>query len=227
MKIEGLIDAVFIQRENRFAATVLLCGRRVYCHVPNSGRLGELLTAGVPVRVKPARPGGRTECRLELVWHAGAWVAVDAHLANDVAHEAVLAGIVPGLGRIEKLKREVTKGASRFDMACAVDGRPCFIEVKCCTLCVGGVGLFPDAPTARGARHLRELGELSQGGALCYVLFVLQNPAAQSISPNHATDPEFAGALAQAHASGVRVYALTCKTGPSVVTAIRAVELSR
>lgn len=223
MRIEGLIDATFIKRENRFAATVELNGRRVYCHVPNSGRLGELLVAGAPARVTPVRPGGRTQCRLVMVWHEGAWVAVDAHLANKVAQEAVMDGVVPGLERVENLKREVFCGDSRFDMASTVGGRSCFIEVKCCTLCVGGIGLFPDAPTQRGVKHLRGLAALSQGGAICYVLFVLQNPAGRSIVPNRAADPAFAEALVAAQAAGVRVYALICETDRNSVRAVAAV----
>lgn len=227
MKLEGLVDAVFLKRENRFAATVLMGGGAVACHVPNSGRLAELLTEGAPARVLSFSGLGRTVCGLVMVKNLGQWVIIDAHRANAVAAEAVEAGLVPGLERAENLRREVACGHSRFDMACTVGGKPTYIEVKCSTLHRDGVGIFPDAPTERGRRHLSELAELSRGGIGCHALFMLQHPASSSFSPNHETDPAFTDALSAAIASGVHVHALVCRTGPDFIQVIKSIEINQ
>jgi sugar fermentation stimulation protein A len=224
--IQGLTDAVFIKRENRFVAKVILDGREVACHVPNSGRLAELLVEGAPLRVIPSRAGGRTCCGLVMVKNLGHWVVIDAQRANAVAQEAVVAGLVPGLEEVEGLKREVVCGLSRFDMACTAAGRLHYIEVKCSTLVNYGVGLFPDAPTERGWKHLRELTALTQEGIGCHVLFMMQHPAAQSFAPNRATDPMFASLLGEAIAAGVQVNALLCQTDMNEIKAVQAMEVN-
>lgn len=225
MIIQNLVDAVFLRRENRFAAKVLLDGQVMACHVPNSGRLRELLVEGAPARVVPFRAGGRTACGLVMVQNLGHWVVIDAHRANAVAHEAILNGIVPGLENPESLRREVVCGNSRFDMACTVDGALQYVEVKCSTLQQDGVGMFPDAPTERGWKHLRELTELNHSGIACHVLFVMQHPAAQAFRPHWETDPTFARLLSEAISAGVHVNALACRTDENSVQAVRAVAV--
>ncbi len=227
MEIPNLTDAVFLRRENRFAAKVLLNGRIVACHVPNSGRLRELLVADAPVRVIPYRGGGKTACGLVMVKNLGHWVVIDAHRANAVAQEAILNGIVPGLESVEAIRREVTCGSSRFDLACMVNGVLQYVEVKCSTLQKDGVGMFPDAPTERGWKHLRELTELSLGGTCCHVLFVMQHPASQSFRPHWETDPVFARLLGDAIDAGVRVHALVCQVDECSVRAVGAVAVSK
>ena len=218
--IPGLVDAVFLRRENRFAAKVLLNGQVLPCHVPNSGRLKELLVEGSPARVLPFKGGGRTACGLVMVKNMEHWVVIDAHRANTVAQEAVLAGVVPGLVGVSDLRREVVWGNSRFDMSCTVAGQLHYIEVKCSTLQQDGIGMFPDAPTERGHKHLRELISLSREGTACHVLFVLQHPASQSFRPHWETDPLFADLLGEAVASGVDVQALTCRVDENSVFAV-------
>jgi sugar fermentation stimulation protein A len=225
LQIDNLQDAIFIKRQNRFAATVLKDGEIKACHVPNSGRLAELLVEGASIRVIPFKGDGRTACGLVMVKNLDHWVVIDAHRANTVAMEAVLAGLVPGLEHAEGLRREVVCGNSRFDMACMVDGKQCYIEVKCSTLCVDGEGRFPDAPTERGCKHLRELTALSGEGVVCHVLFVLQNPASLAFAPNRATDPLFADLLAEAIAAGVQVHALVCQTDENSVQVVRSIEV--
>ncbi len=225
MDIPNLVDAVFLRRENRFAAKVLLDGQITACHVPNSGRLRELLVEGAPVRVTRFRGSGKTACGLVMVQNLGHWVVIDAHRANAVAHEAVLAGLVPGLENPESIRREVTCGNSRFDMACTVSGMLHYVEVKCSTLQENGVGMFPDAPTERGWKHLKELTKLSLCGTDCHVLFVMQHPAAQSFRPHWETDPVFARLLGEAIDGGVRVHALVCDVNAYAVAAVSAIPI--
>ncbi len=222
MRLDGLREGVFLCRENRFLAMVELDGVPTPCHVPNSGRLRELLVPGVPARVRPLRPGLRTQARLVMVQHQGHWVAVDAQLTNAVAREAVEGGVIPTLADIKGLRSEVVHGDSRFDMAGVVEERPCYIEVKCSTLVREGIALFPDAPTERGGKHLQELTTLVREGAVCCVLFLLQHPAAHSFAPNRGTDPQFATLLGEAIAAGVQVWAVRCQSGPDHLVAVSA-----
>ncbi len=226
MLIDGLQDAVFLRRDNRFAARVLWNGREALCHVPNSGRLAELLMPGVAVRVRPAPEGRRTACSLLMVHNLGCWVVINAHLAEVVAWDAICEGLVPGLADVRALRREVAHGDSRFDMSCTVDGQTQYIEVKCATLQRNGVAMFPDAPTERGRKHLRGLAALAGQGVGCHVLFVLQHPAAQSFAPNTATDPEFARLLGEAIAAGVRVQGLICRVDEDHIEATEAFPIT-
>ncbi len=88
------------------------------------------------------------------------------------------------------------------------------IEVKGCTLEREGIGAFPDAPTERGAKHLRELAAAAQAGYTCAVAFVIQMEGVAEVRPNTATDPAFAEAWAAAEAAGVRFLHLTCAVAP-------------
>ena len=119
-----------------------------------------------------------------------------------------------GLGEISHLRREVTHGASRFDFAFQKDGKPCFLEVKGVTLETDGICAFPDAPTIRGARHVRELGKMAKEGFGAYLLFVIQMSDVRFLQPNKATDPDFALALLEAKAAGVEILAMDCAVTP-------------
>ena len=111
---------------------------------------------------------------------------------------------------MENIKAETTHGDSRFDFSFTMDGKPCFLEVKGVTLENDGVCAFPDAPTERGAKHLRGLTQAAKEGYGAYVLFVIQMEDVQYIHPNDATDPNFGTALRDAAAKGVRVLAMDC-----------------
>ncbi len=210
----ALEDAVFFERLNRFSARVLWRGQEALAHVPNSGRLRELLVPGAHVRVRPGG-GSKTACRLMMVEHDGEWALIDAHLTNDMLEFAVRAGwLMPDPFDI---RREVQYAGSRLDLGCRNDAGFHLVEAKCVTLIQDGLALFPDAPTARGARHLRELMSAQQAGLNGHVAFFVQQPGARSFAANRPMDPDFADALEQAAAAGVQVYAIQCRIAPDGV----------
>jgi sugar fermentation stimulation protein A len=133
---------------------------------------------------------------------------MDSQAPNAAAKEWLLAG---GLGEIENLKAESRHGDSRFDFSFTKDGQPCFLEVKGVTLENDGVCAFPDAPTVRGAKHLRELAKLSGEGYGAYVLFVIQMEGVKYLHPNDLTDKPFGQALREAKNAGVEILAYDCK----------------
>ncbi len=207
-----LLPASFLRRDNRFRATVLLDGREVAAHVPNSGRLGELFVPGARCYVTPNQNPGKTSHVLRLVEYAGTLVSVDARLPGPLFVDALercrLGDLFLGY---TDLRREVVRGDSRLDfLLTGSDGGRLWVETKSVTLVEEGVALFPDAPTARGARHLRELTAAVQTGDRAAVVFVVQRPDATAFATHFAADPTFGATLLQASAAGVRVSAFRC-----------------
>lgn len=215
MQYPGVKPAVFLHRLNRFVARVLLDGAEETVHVRNTGRLRELLVPGAPVLLAPAAAAGRkTAYTLVAVYKGERLVNIDSLAPNQLAAAALAAGRLPEIGPVDAVRREVNYGGSRFDIGFTVGGRQGFVEVKGVTLERDGVAMFPDAPTARGARHLHELAAAVGAGCLGHVLFVIQLQGVHSFCPNAATDPAFAAALRTAAGAGVGVLAYDCRVGP-------------
>ena len=208
MKYGNMVPGVFLARPNRFVAHVQIGGESQICHVKNTGRCRELLPAGAEVWCQEStNPNRKTKYDLITVRKGSRLINMDSQAPNAAVKEWLLSG---GLGPIENLKAEAVHGDSRFDFSFTKDGKTCFLEVKGVTLEHDGICAFPDAPTERGAKHLRGLTKLAQEGCGAYVLFVIQMANVRWIHPNDATDPEFGKALREAAANGVQVLAMDC-----------------
>lgn len=214
-----LVEGVFIQRLNRFVALVEIGGIQERVHVPNSGRMKELLVMGSQVWLAPAAGKKRlTAYTLLLVKYDNLLVSVDSHLANQLLFTWLTEGLLPELAGYQSFKREVNYGASRLDFFLACEREGCFVEVKSVTLVEEGEACFPDAPTERGSRHLAELTRAASEGLRAVVVFVVQREDAESFRPNDQMDPRFGQALRQAVKAGVEAYAYTCWVGLSGVS---------
>ncbi len=216
MKYGFVADAVFLQRPNRFIAQVLLNGQEETVHVKNTGRCKELLVPGARVYLEQGQnPARKTKWDLIAVQKGNRLINMDSQLPNRVAEEWLTQG---GLGHFSQLLREQAWGASRLDF-CLKDGnRIKYVEVKGVTLENEGRVYFPDAPTARGVKHIEELTRIRQEGMEAAVLFVVQMKGVSSFSLNDVTDPAFGKALRQAAAAGVEVGAIDCRVRPDEVT---------
>ena len=209
MRYGKMVEGKFLARPNRFIAHIEIDGKVEVCHVKNTGRCRELLPPGAKVWCQDAAsPGRKTRYDLITVQKGHRLINMDSQAPNAAAREWLLAG---GLGTIENLKPESRHGASRFDFSFVKDGRLCFLEVKGVTLETDGVCAFPDAPTARGARHLRELAKLAEEGFGAYVLFVIQMEGVRYLHPNDLTDKPFGEALRAARKAGVEILAYDCE----------------
>lgn len=225
MRYSNTHQGVFIERLNRFVARVVIDGKEERVHVKNTGRCAELLVPGNTVYLEksdaPARKTAydlvavekRTDDGLRLV-------SVDSMAPNRAAQEWLAAG---GLGRLEKLRAEVTIGDSRFDFCAEQEGRRVVVEVKGCTLEENGVARFPDAPTERGVKHVRGLIELAKQGCRCAALIVIQMKGVRVFQPNWQTHPAFGQALLDAQAAGVEIVAMDCEVAPGEVRIDRPV----
>ena len=208
LKYENMVPGRFLRRPNRFIAHVEIGGAEEIVHVKNTGRCRELLQPGAEVfcRYDP-NPARKTKYDLITVRKGERLINMDSQAPNAAVKEWLLSG---GLGEIETLKAESFHGDSRFDFSFVKDGKECFLEVKGVTLENDGVCAFPDAPTERGAKHLRGLTALAEESFGAYVLFVIQMADVKYLHPNDATDPAFGAALRAAAAAGVTVLAFDC-----------------
>lgn len=223
MKYNNIVPGVFLSRPNRFIAHIKIDGKEEICHVKNTGRCRELLPAGAKVWCeKSHNPARKTGYDLITVQKGHRLINMDSQAPNAAAKEWLDNG---GLGQIESLKPESRHGDSRFDFSFIKDGKACFLEVKGVTLENDGVCAFPDAPTTRGAKHLRELTALAKAGFGAYVLFVIQMADVKYLHPNDTTDPDFGKALREAATAGVKVLAMDCTVTPDSMVLRAPVEV--
>lgn len=208
MRYGKMVPGIFLARPNRFVAHVEIDGAVQVVHVKNTGRCRELLPVGAKVWcLESDNPNRKTKYDLITVQKGERLINMDSQAPNVAAGEWLRAG---GLGSVENIKAEAYEGDSRFDFSFTKDGRKCFLEVKGVTLENDGVCAFPDAPTERGAKHLRGLTKLAQEGFGAYVLFVIQMSDVKYLHPNDATDPVFSAALREAAKCGVQILAMDC-----------------
>lgn len=226
LRVPNVDKARFIRRLNRFVAEVEMGGLRVMAHVPSSGRMTELLVTGAEVYVsRSLDPRRKTGCSLLMVRYGNTLVSIDSLMPNRLIYKALKAGSLPWFSSFTSIKGEVFFKESRFDFLLGGGEEKCFIEVKSVTLAEGKVARFPDAPTVRGARHLRELIGAVGEGYRAAVVFVAQRDDVASFTPNDPRDPAFGRALRDAAGSGVEVYALACKVSVSHIKLDRIIKV--
>ena len=202
----------FLDRPNRFVAHVELDGRTEICHVKNTGRCRELLLPGAAVWLEQsANPARKTGWDLVAVEKGERLINMDAQAPNRVFGEWA----EHFLPEPAVVRPEFTWEDSRFDFRLETPAGPCFVEVKGVTLEENGRARFPDAPTERGVKHLRELQAAVEAGLSAALFFVVQMSGMKSVAPNDSTHPAFGQALREAAAAGVQVLAYDCAVTPS------------
>jgi sugar fermentation stimulation protein A len=218
LKIEGeMVKARFLSRSSRFSVLAELADRGggegdLECHLPNPGRLKELLVPGAELLLRPAKNPDRRKTKFDVfaVVADGCGVVVDSRIPNQLMREAFSSGEAPHFSGYRLVRSEPARGNGRLDFLLRGDGL-CLVEVKSCTLVKTGVALFPDAPTERGRRHLMELAGAVEEGYRASVVFVVQREDAIVFMPNDETDPAFGDALREAAGRGVEPIALTAR----------------
>ena len=209
MKYGKIVEGKFIDRPNRFIAHVEIAGKAETVHVKNTGRCRELLLPGAAVRLEQSdNPARKTLYDLVAVYKDRiGWINIDSQAPNKVVKEWLEAQ------DYDVVRPEYTYGNSRIDFYLEKGEHKILMEVKGCTLEINGIGYFPDAPTERGVKHLRELAAARQEGYECVVAFVIQMEGVTEVRPYVEMQPEFGTALAEAEAAGVKVLFLPCRVG--------------
>ena len=212
MKYGKTCQAIFVDRPNRFIAHVIIKDnaadeKLVTVHVKNTGRCKELLIAGVPVILeKSDKPDRKTQYDLIAVYKEGfGWINIDSQAPNKLVHDWLLGQ------DYDYIKPEFTYGQSRIDFYMEKADEKFLLEVKGCTLERDGIGYFPDAPTSRGSKHLKELTAAVRKGIRCQIAFVIQMEGVTEVRANASMDKEFADNLKEAVDAGVEVLYLTCR----------------
>ena len=187
----------------------------------------ELFVAGARVLLRPAPANSdrRTAYDLLLIEYQGRWVGVDSRMPPHLVVDAWRSGLLGAFLAYESVRREVRYGESRLDLL--FDGPPglLYVEAKSVNLVEDATAWFADAPTTRGARHLRELQAAVREGHRAAVVFVVQRDDVQRLMPYEEADPAFAEALRLAIANGVEAYAIVCAVGPTGATPVGLVPV--
>ena len=213
MQYKQIIKGKFHSRPNRFIANIYVDGKLETVHVKNTGRCRELLLPDADVILEVSdNPNRKTAYDLIAVYKEKiGLVNMDSQAPNKVVAEWL------SKQGFDYVKPEYTYGKSRFDFYMDKGDEKFLMEVKGCTLEIDGTGYFPDAPTERGVKHLRELAEAAGKGYRCYVAFVIQMEGVTEVLPYIVTHPEFGVALQEARDAGVEVLYLQCKVEPDTL----------
>ncbi|MBR3295145.1 MAG: DNA/RNA nuclease SfsA [Clostridia bacterium] len=218
MRYKNVVKAVFRDRPNRFIANVELDGRNETVHIKNTGRCRELLIPGCSV-ILAGSDNRKRKTRYDLVSvykpSTGVLFNIDSQAPNRIVKE-----YLENECSFDLIKPEHTYGGSRIDFYMEKGQQKYLMEVKGCTLEIDGKGYFPDAPTERGARHIRELIRAKREGYNAIICFVIQMAGVTEVEANRATDPSFADALSEAKKEGVEILLLKTEVKEDSVTYI-------
>lgn len=224
MRYGTVIPGRFVDRPNRFVAHVETAEGLQTVHVKNTGRCRELLVPGAVVYLeRGTNPARRTAFDLIAVEKGERLINMDAQAPNRVFGEWVRGGgFLPG---ITAVRPEFSYGESRLDFCLETAEGLHLVEVKGVTLEEEGAARFPDAPTERGVKHIRELQRAAEAGLGATLFFVVQMENILSVAPNDETHPAFGAALREAAARGVRVCAWDCAVTPESIAIRRPVPV--
>ena len=222
MRYDNIVRGRFLSRPNRFIALVDIDGAETVCHVKNTGRCRELLVPGAEVYLVPGTaPGRKTPYDLVAVDKSGVLINMDAQAPNRVFAEFARTFDPQALS----VRPEFRFGDSRLDFCLERPDGLHLVEVKGVTLESGGHARFPDAPTERGVKHIRELRRAVEQGHRATAFFVVQMAQVTDFAPNDDTHPAFGAALRQAAAAGVQVVAYACRVTPDTMSIDRPVPV--
>lgn len=224
LKYDNVIGAKFISRPNRFVAVAKINGENELIHVKNTGRCRELLVSNADIFAEKASSSQRkTKYDLISVIKNGRLINIDSSAPNKIVREWLENG---GLIKNPSLiKAEKTYKSSRFDFYIEKGERKIFAEVKGVTLEENGVVMFPDAPTARGVKHLRELQSCIKDGFEAYIIFVVQMKGVSYFTPNRKTHAEFADELTKCKNEGVNIVCFDCNVSQNSIEAADFVKV--
>lgn len=217
----GLTPATLIRRYKRFMVDVRLdSGEFITAHCPNSGSMLSCLETGRKVFLSVSdNPGRKYPHTLEIIEMPSSLVVVNTLMANRIVKKTIASGIIPELSGYSSIRPEVPYGTnSRIDFLLGGREKPCFVEVKSCTLVRDGIAMFPDAVTRRGQKHLQELREEHKAGSRCVMFYLVQRMDGHSFRSAASIDPSYAKGLQEAYAAGVEILVYACIITPEGVS---------
>jgi sugar fermentation stimulation protein A len=225
-----LVGGRLVKRYKRFLADVVLDdGREITAHCANPGSMLGLAMPGSRVMLSLSdNPARKLAFSWELVEVDGVWVGINTAHPNALTAEAIEAGVITELAGYQRLRREVKYGKnSRVDILLETDGKPdVLVEVKNVHLMRRpGLAEFPDSVTARGAKHLDELGDAVEAGRRAVMIYLVQYPGCDRLAFAADIDPAYAEAFRRAMARGVEAYAYVCRIDPEAIAVTRRIPI--
>lgn len=221
-----IISGVFLKRINRFVAEVEIAGKKELVHVRNTGRCKEIFLPNSKIFLEEGTGEKRkTKYSLISVYKEDRLINVDSQIVNYVFEEAVQKNQIDFLMDCDLFKREKTYKNSRFDFYYEKGSKKGFIELKGVTLERENDTLFPDAPTTRGQKHLKELIKGVKEGYENYIIFLIQMEDTKIFRPNKETDPAFTETLKEAIEQGVSVLAFDSIISKTSITLNKAIKV--
>jgi sugar fermentation stimulation protein A len=210
MHVDKLVQAVFLKRVTRFSAYVNINGRKTYVFVPNPSNLKDLLKPNARVILRNAeRRGSKTVHDLTFVYDGKTLVSIDSRFPSKIFNEAILNKQLHEFSHYHEIVPEHRFGNSRFDLLLVSD-KKCLVETKSCSWVVGSKAMFPDVPTKRGVRHLKDLIRAKNEGYRACLIFIVQRDDAEKLCIRDDIDPKFSQVLNEAIEKGVEIYAYNC-----------------
>lgn len=221
MKYKNIRKGIFKERPNRFIAHIEIDGKTQVCHVKNTGRCRELLVPDARVYVEENdNPNRKTKFSLIGVEKGNRLINLDSQAPNMVVGEWIKTFL-----QVTHVKSEVKYGESRLDFYVETTDKKYFIEVKGVTLEDNGVVRFPDAPTERGIKHMKELVHCLEEGYEACIIFVIQMEDVDYFEPNDKTHKAFGDTLREVSQAGVKILAMDCKVGVDYLEINKEVEV--
>ncbi len=225
-----LLEGKLVRRYQRFLADVKTARGMVTAHCPNTGSMLGCSGPGSRVWLSPAdNPARRLAWTWEIVEADGTLVGIHTGRSNALVREAIEGGVIRELQGYREIRAEVGFGLERSRADFLLSGgrrKPCYVEVKNVTAAVsGGVALFPDAVSARGARHLREMMHAAATGCRAVLVFCAQRGDVSEVRPADEIDPEYGATLRQALAAGVEAVAYRAEVSPSGIALAQRVPV--
>jgi len=221
-----VIEGKFINRINRFIAEVEISGKIEKVHVRNTGRCKEIFIPGAKIFLEEGSGEKRkTKYSLIAVYKEKRLINVDSQIVNYVFEEGVLKNKVDFLNNPDVFLREKVYNKSRFDFYYEKGSKKGFIEIKGVTLEKDNQTMFPDAPTLRGQKHIKELVQGLKEGYENYIIFLIQMENTESFRPHWETDPVFAEELEKAKRQGVKILAYDTIVAPENITLNKTVKV--
>ncbi len=222
----SIVPGIFLKRINRFIAEVEIYGKKELVHVRNTGRCREIFLPGAQIFLEEGNGEKRkTKYSLVAVYKEDRLINVDSQIVNYVFEEGVLNNKVPFLKNPDVFLREKTYNNSRFDFYYEQNDKKGFIEIKGVTLEKDNKTMFPDAPTLRGQKHLKELIHGVNEGYENYLVFIIQMENTESFRPHWETDPAFAEGIEEAKQKGVKIFAYDTVVLPENITLNKTISV--
>lgn len=203
LQIADPIECRIVERINRFVVRVQVGGRDFHAWTNNTGRLEQFIVRGRRAFCTANSKQGKTDFRLFAIEHGEAAALVDTRFQMSAFENAVELGMIPWLAGYRIVRRDARLGDSLIDYLLDCPGKQLHLEVKSAVLTDGHHAMYPDCPTARGRKHIRDLTDLALDGGQACILFIAALPGVRAFKPNRSADPALCDLLGEAHTAGV------------------------